>query len=399
MSTDPNDVARAAARTTLSAAGSILSWKVILVVAAVAALLLAIVLGAGSAALFGSINSSATNQALCTPGGAGVNVKGTNGKGFAGYSAKSMKDAAIMLDTAADMGVGRKGQIIVLITAIQESTLGANTQPTGAGQDAGYFQQRTQPGWYGTLEEVQDPAYATRVFLEGKDIDYAGPSSAGPAGYHIPGLKDIKGWESMDPGTVAQSVQISGYPEKYAEHEATAEKIIDHLAGAEVEEADNAAKKTDCAGGAKGDVKTALDEGRKLIGTPYEFGGGGANGPETGIDCSGFIQYMLASVGVKNLPRTAQQQYDALEGHEVAAKDIQPGDLIFYAKGRRGDVGNPHSISHVAMYAGNGKMIESTRYNGGTEPGVQEIAAEVEDGKGFVGVRRVPGLSSTDDSK
>ena len=38
-------------------------------------------------------------------------------------------------------------------------------------------------------------------------------------------------------------------------------------------------------------------------------------------------------------------------------------------------------------------MIESTRYNGGTEPGVQEIDAQVEDGRGFVDVRRLPSTS------
>lgn len=383
----------------VSAAGSILSFKVILAVAAAATLLLVIVLGVGSAAMFGGIQGAATTQSLCAPGGKGVNVTNTDGKGFGGYNAMSMHDAAIMLDTAADLGVGRQGQVIVLIAAIQESTLGANTEPTGSGQDAGYFQQRTLPGWYGTVEQVNDPAYATTTFLEGKDIDYAGPGSAGPAGYHIPGVKDIKGWESMDPGEVAQQVQISGYPDAYQEHVAEAEKIIDHLAGAEVEEADKAAKSTDCTGGAKGDVKKALENGRTLLGTPYEFGGGGANGPDTGIDCSGFIQFMAASVGIKNLPRSAQQQFDYLEDHPVDPKSIQPGDLIFYAKGRTGPKGSPDAISHVAMYAGNGKMIESTRYNGGTEPGVQEIAAEVEDGAGFVGVRRIPGLTSTDDDK
>ncbi|GAA1334491.1 hypothetical protein GCM10028787_32990 [Brachybacterium horti] len=240
-------------------AGAILSWKVILAAALAALLVLLVCLGAGALAMFGTVATSSSTADLCSPGGAGVHVEGTDGKDFQGYTAEQLDTAAIVLDTAGKLGVGRQGQLIALITVMQESTLGVNTQPTGNGNDAGPFQQRTLPGWYGTLEQVQDVQYATTAFIQGVDIDYAGPGSAGPAGYHIPGLVDLKGWESMDPGEAAQAVQISDYPSAYMEHVSDAQAIMDHLAGASVSESSDAGGATaaDCTGGGSGEALNA----------------------------------------------------------------------------------------------------------------------------------------------
>lgn len=313
-----------------------------------------------------------------------------------GYTPEQVTVASIILKTAETDGLGSKAQLIGLITAQQESTMGLNTQPTGVG-DAGTFQQRTVEGWYGSMESVMTVEYAAQAFFQGVTAKYVGDygSAGGGEGYgHIPGLIDIDGWEDMEPGDAAQAVQRSGEPDAYANHVEDAQRLMSALSGTDVNIDTSSAN---CIGAgsdvaASGDAKAAIERGRGLLGTAYEFGGGGSAGPgRTGIDCSGFIQYMLPDA---NLPRTAQQQFDALSGRDVEPAQIQPGDLIFYAKGRTGEVGSPNAISHVAMYAGNGKMIESTRYNGGTEPGVQEVDVKIEDGKGFVGVRSVPGLSN-----
>lgn len=311
-----------------------------------------------------------------------------------GYTPAQISVAAVIMQTAEAEGLGSAAQIIGLITAQQESTMGINTQPTGAG-DAGPFQQRTLDGWYGSLEQVNDVAYAARAFFKGVTAQSPGDygSAGGGEGHgHLPGLVDIDGWEAMAPGDAAQAVQRSAHPGAYAAHVDAAQRLMTALSGVEVN-IDSTA--TMCSAGddvaATGDAKAAIERGRGLLGTPYEFGGGGAHGPDTGIDCSGFIQYMLPDAG---LPRMSQQQFDALSGSPVEPSQIQPGDLIFYAKGRTGAVGSPNGISHVSMYSGNGKMIESTRYNGGTEPGVQEVDAQIEGSHGFVGVRRVPGLST-----
>lgn len=235
--------AGSAALLAVKGVAGIFSAKVLAIVAVIALGLGGLGLFVAGVAVVGGFSASSTTQIACVPGGPalGANVSGVNGE-FEGYPQPSLERAAIIMNTAEDLGVGRKGQLIALITAMQESTLGANTQPTGSGRDAGVFQQRTLPGWYGTVEQVNDPAYATTKFIEGHDIDYAGPGSAGPAGYHLPGLTDLPGWESMSPGAAAQAVQVSAHPDAYDAHVDTANRMIDHLSGATVTPGDTAAE-------------------------------------------------------------------------------------------------------------------------------------------------------------
>lgn len=338
-------------------------------------------------------------SATCLPGGAAlsVDVDGMPSE-IAGYNGESLANAAVIAQTAEDAGLGRQGQLVGLITAMQESDLGRNPStksPDGNG-DAGVFQQRTLDGWYGSVSDVNDIAYAATIFFNGVTAQSYGDygSVGGGTGFgHIPGLKDINGWDSMAPTEAAQAVQRSAHPDAYAKHLPIAEQLLAGLAGADVtigSPSDAGGAECAAAPAATGDVAAALDRGRTLLGTPYAFGGGDKSGPtQGGIDCSGFVLFTFG-LDSSTIGRTAQAQFDSLASTAVDPEQIQPGDLIFYAKGRTGTVGSPDAISHVAIYAGDGKMIESTRYNGGTWPGVQEIAAQVENGKGFVGVRRLP---------
>ncbi len=50
------------------------------------------------------------------------------------------------------------------------------------------------------------------------------------------------------------------------------------------------------------------------------------------------------------LPRTAQAQYNAYK--HVSASKVTKGDLVFFGYSK-------HSISHVGLYVGNGKMIDA----------------------------------------
>lgn len=71
-----------------------------------------------------------------------------------------------------------------------------------------------------------------------------------------------------------------------------------------------------------------------------------------GFDASGLVQYAFAGVGIK-LPRSSGEQYKV--GRKITADQALPGDLLFYG---------PAGSQSVAMFVGNGQMIE------GTEPTV-----------------------------
>ncbi|GEP24660.1 MAG: NlpC/P60 family protein [Lentilactobacillus diolivorans] len=88
------------------------------------------------------------------------------------------------------------------------------------------------------------------------------------------------------------------------------------------------------------------NEAKKHLGSRYVFG---AVGP-TNFDCSGFTQYVYKKSVSKKIPRTAQAQYNGTK--KVSKKNVQKGDLVYFG-------GSKSSISHVGMYIGNGKMIDS----------------------------------------
>ncbi|WP_297519925.1 NlpC/P60 family protein [uncultured Clostridium sp.] len=96
-------------------------------------------------------------------------------------------------------------------------------------------------------------------------------------------------------------------------------------------------------------AKQVLKKARKLIGTPYAWGG---NNPTTGFDCSGYVNYIFKAVGI-NVGRTTYDQIK--KGEKINNKaDLLPGDLIFF-------MDKNNSPYHVVIYTGNNNMIESPR--------------------------------------
>ena len=114
------------------------------------------------------------------------------------------------------------------------------------------------------------------------------------------------------------------------------------------------------AGPATGSRGQAVNAALKWIGTPYVFGGGSTNGPtksavahgnfnDVGFDCSGLVQYALAAAGVSD---SSHYSYNQLKmGFRTDISKLQPGDLVGFGDG-----------GHIALYAGNGKIIESCVY-------------------------------------
>ena len=89
-------------------------------------------------------------------------------------------------------------------------------------------------------------------------------------------------------------------------------------------------------------AQTAVDAALSQVGKPYQWA---AAGPDS-YDCSGLTMWAWARAGVA-LPHNSGMQYSATP--RVDQSDWQPGDLLFF--------GSP--IHHVAMYIGNGQMVEA----------------------------------------
>ena len=84
----------------------------------------------------------------------------------------------------------------------------------------------------------------------------------------------------------------------------------------------------------------------KFVGNPYHWGGESLTG---GADCSGFVRSIYSDFGY-NIPRVSRDQA-VNAGIKVSESDLKKGDLIFY--------GNNGRVNHVAMYIGNGMIVQA----------------------------------------
>ncbi|MFH8591557.1 C40 family peptidase [Streptomyces rimosus] len=276
---------------------------------------------------------------------------------------EQVPNAQTIVATGLSLKVPRRGQIVALATAMQESRL--RNLSSGDRDSLGLFQQRPSQGW-GTAAQIRDPVYASERFYKA--------------------LLKVKGWQQMTVPQAAQAVQKSGYPDAYAQWEqlstALQKAIAATFPGAGKEGAAPGAKPPSTASGCgtasdgssfgnipEGKVpkgytipkdtdpraRKAITWAMQQLGTMYQWGGQctaprGAD-PMGRCDCSSLMQQAYQHVGIA-LDRVTQDQ--VRNGKAVSTKTLKPGDLVF----SRGSAAAPE---HVAMYLGAGLVIEAPR--------------------------------------
>jgi cell wall-associated NlpC family hydrolase len=247
-------------------------------------------------------------------------------------------------DDAAKLDADQRGTVTLIISIGKERKLpplawqvaiqagmtesGLRNLHYGDADSQGIFQMRPSMGW-GSVEQVTDPVYAVNKF------------------YDV--LEAVPNWKEQRPGESAQAVERSAYPDRYHKWEAMAAVLIGSLG----EVADPAG----CGQGfgnllpaPTAAASTAIEFALAQQGKPYLWGA--PTSSQDAYDCSSLTLQSYRAAGI-TLPRISREQYRA--GALLPVEQAQPGDLLFWGY----DPGNPVTIHHVAMYLGDGKIVEA----------------------------------------
>lgn len=227
----------------------------------------------------------------------------------------------------------------------------------------GLLQQ--QVWFWGTVEDLMKPAYQVGQFMAKIEPTKASMGDNPPL------------------GPLAQAIQISALPHKYAMREAEARELYSRFSGsaelsgdeekdaqagwdrisdgqdsetssgsgdsAKVVNEKGCATRSDSDSGSTGyaseDAKKVIEEVKKHLGKPYVWG---AAGPDT-FDCSGLFYYSFNEAIGMDITRTTGTQVEAANGKKIEQSELEPGDLIY----RAGDGG------HVWMYLGDDEVIHA----------------------------------------
>jgi cell wall-associated NlpC family hydrolase len=341
------------------------------------------------------VNPALTSQELCTAGSVALGPipdtlqAATAGGDTVTLDGQQLTHAATIIQIGLSTpGVGTNGILVALMAALTESSLrqlsnvtaypdSANYPNDGDGHDhdsLGLFQMRPESGW-GTVADLMDPNYEAHAFYGGPN----GPNHGSPAG-----LLDITGWQQLDLGQAAQAVEVSAYPDRYANEEPVARIILTALTNPTAtsqtstptaaplpseEPADDSIPPTGCATGntgslAAGDpgpdnngagfapnptqVQEAIAFADAQLGKPYAPGGAG---PDV-WDCSGLtmMAYLAAGIDIGPHSVTAQLAQMGSEDRLLPYADRERGDLIFWQEADGG-------FEHVAIYLGHDTIL------------------------------------------
>lgn len=278
--------------------------------------------------------------ALASPGivggtvGGGVVPSGTLKAGtYAGQAltAAQAQTATLIYNTVISMGGSVNDAVVAIMTAYQESRLGANT---GTDPSAvGLFQQNPSMGW-GTTSQLQNDTYATTAFAKV--------------------LLGISNRSSMTDAQQAQAVQRSANGSLYAQWQTMAATLVTSLSAAGASSVTNSPAAAASAGTKAGKASSTqvLGTALNLVSTysiPYQEGGDSAYNAvvPTLLDCSSFVQWVYYhATGSGVAPRTSQEQSAWVTVIPVQQALNTPGALLFY--------GTPGAATHVEISTGTG---------------------------------------------
>ncbi len=140
--------------------------------------------------------------------GASQTCTATVGDRSVDVSVEQAENAALISAMAVRRGLPPRAASIAIATAYQESDL--ENVDHGDRDSLGLFQQRPSQGW-GSARQIRDPAYATNAFYDA--------------------LVGVDGYQDLEITVAAQTVQRSGFPDAYADHEADARVLASALTG------------------------------------------------------------------------------------------------------------------------------------------------------------------------
>lgn len=291
---------------------------------------------------------------------------------------RQVANAAAIVDVGVELGIPEQGQVVALATAMQESRLFTYANDTveesltlphdrvGSDFDSvGVFQQR-RVGW-GSVAERMDTRRSATLFYEA--------------------LLRVPEWESLSVTVAAQRVQISAFPQAYAQWEDDALQMHGLVSGVQCPAGGG--------GGAPDNVLAAavIERATAQVGTPYVWGGGDAQGATVGVDsssgtlrgfdCSGLMVHAFAAIDVA-VPHQTQAIWARFAPPITDTRQLLAGDMLMFS-----DNGRPTGVHHVGLYLGDGRMVHAP--NSDSEVRIEQVWSSSYWSGEFLGaVRAVP---------
>lgn len=274
------------------------------------------------------------------------------------WQGEQVRNASLIIRAGQAMGVDARTITIGVMTAMGESSLRNVDHGDRAGPDSrGLFQQRANGAW-GSYADRMNPTTAATNFFRA--------------------LLAVPGYATLEPTIAAHKAQRNADPYHYRPFWAEAVTMVSTLTGDPALLAalpaggylDGCDELTDLPGAGDGSGEAIVRAAEHYLGMPYSWGGGGIDGPSTGIytspslngtttvgfDCSGLTQFAVHRGTGQTIPRTSNAQQQDPTARVVTRDQIRPGDLIAFS-----DTGAPGTYDHIGIYAGNNEMIHVPR--------------------------------------